>query len=169
MESTYRCSFLNISAAGSGDSSGNGALFRRREADASWIGWTTARHDSERCLVYHKEAWANELTGAELNRRAWVLQERMLAPRVLHFGDTQLFWECQEQEASESFPDGIPLAMKDFMGKSLDPVKYGEKRRAMKLGPKLKWNPPLEGKLGCTYEIWSEIVMRYTSCAITNE
>jgi hypothetical protein len=37
-----------------------------------------------------------------------VLQERLLAPRVLHFGRKQLFWECNELCASETFPDGQP-------------------------------------------------------------
>ena len=43
-----------------------------------------------------------------LIRRAWVVQERLLAPRVLHFGSRQLFWECSGLEASEDFPVGIP-------------------------------------------------------------
>lgn len=37
-----------------------------------------------------------------------MLQERLLAPRVLHFGRKQLFWECNELCASETFPDGQP-------------------------------------------------------------
>ena len=28
--------------------------------------------------------------------RAWVFQERMLSPRVLHFGPHEMFWECRE-------------------------------------------------------------------------
>jgi hypothetical protein len=28
--------------------------------------------------------------------RAWAYQERLLAPRVLHFGDRELIWECME-------------------------------------------------------------------------
>ena len=43
-----------------------------------------------------------------LIRRAWVVQERLLAPRVLHFGSRQLFWECSEWDASEDYPMGIP-------------------------------------------------------------
>jgi hypothetical protein len=29
-----------------------------------------------------------------LNSRAWTLQERLLAPRTLHYGSHQVFWEC---------------------------------------------------------------------------
>jgi hypothetical protein len=38
--------------------------------------------------------WDFGLSSAPLNTRAWVVQERILAPRVLHFGRNQLFWEC---------------------------------------------------------------------------
>lgn len=30
-----------------------------------------------------------------LNLRAWCLQERLLSTRVVHFGNVELFWECQ--------------------------------------------------------------------------
>jgi len=33
-----------------------------------------------------------------LPKRAWVLQERLLAPRVVRFASEELFWECREQE-----------------------------------------------------------------------
>lgn len=33
--------------------------------------------------------------------RAWVFQERMLAPRVLHFGKQELWWECMESNQCE--------------------------------------------------------------------
>ena len=36
-----------------------------------------------------------------LQRRAWVFQERILAPRTLHFGSDQLYWECAEGLISE--------------------------------------------------------------------
>jgi hypothetical protein len=40
--------------------------------------------------------WEQGLLQAPLLQRAWVVQERTLAPRVLHFGKGQLFWECHE-------------------------------------------------------------------------
>jgi hypothetical protein len=40
--------------------------------------------------------------------RAWVLQERLLSPRVLHFGRHELFWECKASAACEcSFLDQV--------------------------------------------------------------
>ena len=39
-----------------------------------------------------------------LHRRAWVVQERALALRTLHFGSDMVFWECVEGTASEERP-----------------------------------------------------------------
>ncbi|KAF2012965.1 HET-domain-containing protein [Aaosphaeria arxii CBS 175.79] len=42
---------------------------------------------------------------APLWKRGWVTQERILSPRILHFGRDQLFWECAGiRLASETFP-----------------------------------------------------------------
>ncbi|KAK3648353.1 hypothetical protein LTR56_007470 [Elasticomyces elasticus] len=36
-----------------------------------------------------------------LATRGWCCQEKLLSPRVLHFADTQLFWECRHSARSE--------------------------------------------------------------------
>jgi hypothetical protein len=43
-----------------------------------------------------KKLWDAGLSEAPLLRRAWVVQERVLTQRMLHFGRNQLFWECNE-------------------------------------------------------------------------
>ena len=50
----------------------------------------------------------NSVIASPLASRAWVLQERLLSPRTLHFSKTELFWECRHCDASESFPNGLP-------------------------------------------------------------
>ena len=64
---------------------------------------------------------------APLARRGWVAQERLLALRVLHFAERQLFWECAEMSgekgiACETFPYGIPEAEAQQAG-SMAPFK----------------------------------------------
>ncbi|RFU31452.1 hypothetical protein B7463_g4894, partial [Scytalidium lignicola] len=39
--------------------------------------------------------------------RGWVHQERLLSPRILHFGKAQLAWECSTLLACETFPVGF--------------------------------------------------------------
>lgn len=41
------------------------------------------------------------IEGCPLAKRAWTLQERLLSPRVLHFTDSQLIWECDHVLLSE--------------------------------------------------------------------
>ena len=40
-----------------------------------------------------------------LTHRAWVLQERLLAARILHFGGQQMMWQCQTKTLAEGFRD----------------------------------------------------------------
>ena len=39
------------------------------------------------------------------------MQERLLSRRVLHFGLQQIYWECHELDACETFPGGLPPAI----------------------------------------------------------
>lgn len=47
-------------------------------------------------LVRRKIPHLDSEQGFPLLSRAWVLQERILSPRVLHFGPQELLWECME-------------------------------------------------------------------------
>lgn len=79
------------------------------------IAATSAKDSSEGCLgkrefprpvEFHEKSllrsfWLSDcgnfdqdVNAEPLNTRAWVLQERILAPRTLHYTSHQLFWEC---------------------------------------------------------------------------
>lgn len=47
------------------------------------------------------DAYRKEVDQGRLAQRAWVLQERISSPRVLHFGATQLFWQCNRVTNTE--------------------------------------------------------------------
>ena len=51
--------------------------------------------------------WQYAFWGSTLNKRAWVLQERVLSPATLYYWTTQMFWECRSCTASESQPKPI--------------------------------------------------------------
>jgi hypothetical protein len=38
----------------------------------------------------------NDVSEAQLNTRAWVMQEGVLARRTIHFSKNQIYWECGE-------------------------------------------------------------------------
>jgi hypothetical protein len=90
-----------------------------------------------------------------LHRRAWVFQERVLAPRTLHFGKSSIAWQCLEQEATETNPAGIfgkgPMSQleshKTSVWKLEKPVSDHDHRRF--------------------YEMWAQLRSAYTSSSLT--
>jgi hypothetical protein len=51
------------------------------------------------------------LSRMPLMRRGWALQERLLPPRSLQFTSTEVFWECHEKVACETFPEQFPTSL----------------------------------------------------------
>jgi hypothetical protein len=66
--------------------------------------------------IVDSERWTDIVKSSPLNRRAWVCQERLLSPRMLHFGVDEIFWECSSDRAFESFPGGEPAVDKRGSG-----------------------------------------------------
>jgi hypothetical protein len=112
MGRVYKNCWCNIAATGFSD--GRNGLFAPDPAAIEPVviqtAWSGAEND--RYLCVDTDAWTREVSNAPLNKRAWVFQERIFSPRVLHFTRTQLFWECREKEASECFPNGFPDSIK---------------------------------------------------------
>jgi hypothetical protein len=112
MHQVYGNSYCNISATGALNNH-DGLFFDRNPSliypSEVRLGW----EDPSTCLysIVNDELWENGISEAPVNKRAWVVQERLLAPCVLHFGKEQLFWECREFRACESFPLGIPQVL----------------------------------------------------------
>jgi hypothetical protein len=42
-----------------------------------------------------------------LCKRAWAIQERLMCPRNILYGQSRLFWECRHGRASENSPSGL--------------------------------------------------------------
>jgi hypothetical protein len=126
------------------------------------INWHGFHHDN---LKYTVCSWNTSGYGAldtlPIAKRAWVVQERLLAPRVLHFGSEQIFWDCNIVTlASETVPLGLPLHVTDYYG-----------RRAFTTGPpRDRLSRTLNGHTTSpsrSWEPWLSIVKQYTSCSLT--
>ncbi|KAI1409327.1 heterokaryon incompatibility protein-domain-containing protein [Hypoxylon sp. FL1857] len=108
MSQVYSNSYCNIAAAHARD--GSFGCFARRDpatvqplhVDLNW-GHSPGAH-----YVVWTRYWTERVLETPLNMRAWVFQERTLAPRNLFFGATEAFFECLENRASEHFPVQIP-------------------------------------------------------------
>ncbi|KAL7805926.1 heterokaryon incompatibility domain-containing protein [Trichoderma gracile] len=65
-----------------------------------------------------------------LNKRGWVFQERTLAPRIVHFTNEQVFWECHSLAATEVLPQGLSSTSQTGLDRRisarlpLDELKY---------------------------------------------
>lgn len=64
-------------------------------------------------LVCPRGLWANQMAHLPLLGRGWVWQERLLAPRTVHFSHQQIYWECSHLLACEAFPRGYALTSKE--------------------------------------------------------
>lgn len=131
MGQVYENSFCNIAATGA-SSDGEGCF---KDRDVSLL---------QRCII--QSEWDNQVNGtweivdsdywytridkAPLNERGWAMQERWLSPRVLYYGRDQILWECNELEACETYPGGLPKSLRDWRsGFKLDPdfdIKIGQ-------------------------------------------
>lgn len=95
---------------------------------------------------YHK--WSEQVAQAKLCRRAWVLQERLLAPRTVHFTKQQLFWECTTSQSIEEAPTvKVDNRQPSARGARLD-------LKAWDVYSPTLLEEPKERKLGLNY-IWS--------------
>jgi Heterokaryon incompatibility protein (HET) len=118
MSKVYANSYLNLSATASRNS--QEGLFRTREpSNVKSCRFIPHEHGRAKDLIDSYKThpgwdcvnlgdWVTAIVDAPLISRAWVYQERELAPRILHFSSSELFWECNHMRASEMFPDGLP-------------------------------------------------------------
>lgn len=108
MAQTYECSTVTI--AGPASSSAEGGLIHVRPVRPSCeVPIYDASGDTTGTLAV---ALDQDLTPFVLERnsplaeRAWVLQERLLSPRVLYFGSRQLYLECNTSTRFEAYHNG---------------------------------------------------------------
>ncbi|KAL8914317.1 MAG: hypothetical protein Q9171_001037 [Xanthocarpia ochracea] len=157
MWQVYSNAYVNIAATSSSNSSQG--LFRQRGTLTTHpcIADVREGHPFMPAGKYHcydDAEWANQVSRAPLNKRAWVQQEWLLSDRVIHFARDQVFWECQRMKASERFPKGIPSRYDTDVTKlPLRSVNDGSDNET----PKRR-----------LLELWSSIVGEYSTRALSH-
>jgi hypothetical protein len=157
MDKIYSCAFLNVSATMSFD--GSESLFKERSWDSFVHPEIELKVNGlfQQYYVLDGDIWDDEITGAPLNQRGWVFQERFLARRVLHFGERHMGWECRELDALEMFPEGLPQASSTgSMSKS-------------KVASTMATLTPQSGQTSDLkfVELWQNLVKDYSKCKLT--
>ncbi|CAI6333809.1 unnamed protein product [Periconia digitata] len=166
MHKVYRSSYCNIVAADSADS--EGGLFRERNPSdivpATYEADDESRFEKGTWRILDENLWNKELLGSPIYTRAWVFQERMLSPRLLHFTKSQIFWDCSTLSACEAIPKGLPHAVdrhavvdRHWRGRLNETVDDPN-------------SPPLIGPNADSLEnFWKTALLRYTKCNLTDQ
>ncbi|KAF7894956.1 hypothetical protein EAF00_006770 [Botryotinia globosa] len=141
MATVYGLSSLNIAATAAPDGT-IGCLFERdlRKTGAGKIE-VNLNNQNKVCSAVQWRFYADNISGAALTSRAWAVQERVLAPRTLHFTKSQLFWECRTNQACETFPDTLPRVL-------CNDSLYLPKQES---------------------QSWSDIIRVYSNCSLTHD
>ncbi|KAK3995016.1 heterokaryon incompatibility protein-domain-containing protein [Cladorrhinum sp. PSN332] len=158
MSKVYSNSFCNIAAAHAAD--GTQGCFIERDprlvkpvkVDLNW-GPNPGPH-----YAIREKYWLRDVSLQPLNRRAWVFQERCLAPRNVIFGRAQVFWECKETAANETFPSGLPPGIWAPKSTLLPHVDGAYFRETIGLSPA----PELDA-----FSMWGNLVQNYSSLGLT--
>ncbi|KAK3717988.1 hypothetical protein LTR37_005414 [Vermiconidia calcicola] len=151
MCSIYEGATLSLSAIDSPSSSTGFLHPRDTECTAVRVGesYVGIRHP-----VSHPK---HAIPSRAVETRAWTLQERVLAPAVLHFASQQLFWECCAGFASESSPrvERVPVGENNsYYGVSVHDMKVSVRNQAMAAGYD-------------TANLWYQLVEEYTQRDLT--
>ncbi|PVI05745.1 HET-domain-containing protein, partial [Periconia macrospinosa] len=116
MSEVYAQSAITIAATSSADSHG-GLFFPRSAGPTAQLLWSI----SERCppervsfRSHTPVRYVSLVEKGPLNQRGWVLQERTLSKRIVHYTTDRLYWDCQQSTSEEGFtevvnyPDRLP-------------------------------------------------------------
>ncbi|KAL8833929.1 MAG: hypothetical protein Q9176_007751, partial [Flavoplaca citrina] len=167
MHRVYEHAYCNLSATGGEDSSVG--LYHPRRTDSLChveVDLTFSILDPQasptRYAMLDYLYWEKELSKSPLHYRGWVVQERLLARRVLHFCRNELIWECNEMAASEAYPTGLPSIYRNQAKarlKSLDPDTEGRRLRQLATTE--------SDSRFFAHQLWPSIVQLYTQCQLT--
>jgi hypothetical protein len=178
MDKVYAGSYLNISATASSNS--NEGLFRSRSPEFLWgdeilLKWGSKDHSSldllTRCTVIDVSFWEDLVEQAPVNQRGWVLQERIMCPRVLHFCKDQIAWECREFQHAEGYPEYLPT----WKIRSLDIVDEGlikglsevDGKRLREIRLKSFRDPDNNLDYLHVFELWKRVVEVYSQTVLS--
>ncbi|KAI6342350.1 hypothetical protein MCOR07_009990 [Pyricularia oryzae] len=116
-------------------------------------------HDQQKLAMFYAVPKDDGILPSSLTQRGWCLQERLLSPRLLGFGQNQIYWECTQTSAVET---GCPArtwpktATSDLKARFRNP---GEES-FLEMEDEGKRDP---------YLLWGEIVEMYCKTRLTKQ
>lgn len=174
MHKVYRHSRCNIAASASAVPMEG--LFRKRTGAYEGQLMAVAAIKGDNWRVVPGDLWQDDLLGSKLYTRGWVFQgmcrdervrllliqlgasERMLSPRMLHYGEHQIFWDCATESACEAFPNRIPRQIDTAAA-----IDRNWRERLQTEGLNAQSTDPATSST----LFWKNAVRTYTACALT--
>ncbi len=182
MGEIYKNSVITIAATNAEESTAG--FLRKRRAEAH-CNLQVRKHERLAVYVRTRTEWYGfaEIVGP-LTRRGWVLQERLLPVRILHFGGQQMIWQCRKNSLAEGFCDTdsppeeqIPGAIESTLRATFHTQILASFDAENELGPKslestiLGSSPVDRGKVFPTkkniYEEWYRLIGMYSKLKLT--
>ncbi|KAH7068151.1 heterokaryon incompatibility protein-domain-containing protein [Paraphoma chrysanthemicola] len=172
MGDIYASSYLTIAARGSANSAGGLFIPRSPEPSPCRLEYKCEKHTLSGYMYIRPPSFEHEsVRNAALDTRGWVLQERLLSPRIIYFGRQQLYWECVE---STSRQDGraADVATDDLRSdrsfkSNLDPNGPLPFSGVALLSQDLQITDPDQFKREASLLRWYNIVEEYTTRNLT--
>ncbi|KAJ9633912.1 hypothetical protein H2199_009203 [Coniosporium tulheliwenetii] len=150
MQDVYENAVLTMSALDS--TSSRGGMFYPRNQGLIEIGPLQHQVTPDSTLTYYIRPTLPKFKDAmyegPLNKRAWILQERVLPRAILYFSRTQLYWECRSRYYAE---DGDSQPVHPLL-------KHIDENSEVYFGEQLKSD---------MYLLWYHLIQEYTGRAIT--
>lgn len=170
MAEVYSKSYLTIAASGSANGQGGCRVNPEARSYGPVDIDCSCTHAECKTPSHPYRVWARDpnpvgavLVQNPLNQRGWTVQERELAPRVVHYSHDTIRWECCELSATLEFPCGDPLAFDS--GRLFD---GGREARPTLIGPPQNDSKQLSSTTKRTLA-WFELVQRYTERSLTKQ
>ncbi|KAF2647052.1 putative isomerase YbhE, partial [Lophiostoma macrostomum CBS 122681] len=155
MSKIYQLALCNIAATASQD--GRGGLFFTRAAISPCQVEIPTFLGPDRIWLVDDGLFQREVGSAPLLQRGWVVQEFILACRVVNFSQNQIYWQCKELSASESYPNGLPRSM------GVTDRNIHTEIQNLRLSRR---NPSLN-TVGDRVELWNMLIYRYTQSSLS--
>jgi hypothetical protein len=162
MSAVYANSYINLAAAASSDS--YGGLFMsddRTFCQTVSVEVKLDTGDTETYMAFY-DTFLQDVDSGPLATRAWVVQERFLAPRILQLGDAQAHWECLSMTSSQCL--ARPLELASYKANNLkrlrDDADYGKILTDIECLSKGSGTE-------LVYRQWEILVQKYNMCLLT--
>jgi hypothetical protein len=101
MEDVFSSAYVTLSATRAADMNA-GFLGPRSERACYPLDVSSKDSTSRIYLCNFIDDFKEDVERSELSKRGWVFQERALSRRIIHFTETQLYWECGKGVRCES-------------------------------------------------------------------